>query len=85
GHEWLRPGRKGLLPTARSQGGGCPLQGRKGHPRGKGYRLQGRTLAATTSSRGGCPCQQHEAPPPTQGSDDGGDADGSKERARASF
>ncbi|RWW05972.1 hypothetical protein GW17_00030729 [Ensete ventricosum] len=35
--------------------------------------------------RGGCPCRRRAAPPPAQGSGSDGNANGGKERARASF
>ncbi|RWV93449.1 hypothetical protein GW17_00044092, partial [Ensete ventricosum] len=71
GHERLRPGHKGLLPTTRPQGaavrgqaagGGCPLQGRKGQPRGQGCRLQGQSMAGATASRGSARVRRRRQP-----------------------
>ncbi|RZS05542.1 hypothetical protein BHM03_00036069 [Ensete ventricosum] len=85
-HDRLRPGRKGLLPAARSQGAaprlGLPparaVAGRSGCQ-------QVPPEGSSACRRGGCSHRRRAALPPAQGSDDGGGADGGKERAMTSF
>ncbi|RZS28838.1 hypothetical protein BHM03_00062490 [Ensete ventricosum] len=42
----------GMTGCGQATGGGCPLQGCKGQPRGQGCCLQGRPLAGVAASKG---------------------------------